>query len=66
MPPKSDKEAQLKELSWRISTSATVVSTFFISFIAFYLSGFGMSSLIFSIILSALIAILLKFRRPLI
>uniref|UniRef100_A0A7J2TGI6 Uncharacterized protein n=1 Tax=Archaeoglobus fulgidus TaxID=2234 RepID=A0A7J2TGI6_ARCFL len=59
----SDKE-RIKELSWRISVSSVVVSVFFVSFIAFYLSGFGLNSMILAVLCSVAAYLATRMSRP--
>ncbi|MEM0215434.1 MAG: hypothetical protein QXU31_00335 [Archaeoglobaceae archaeon] len=55
---------ELRELSWKLSFSSTVVSVFFISFAVFYLAKFGLQNSIFvALLLSLLVAILMKFQK---
>ena len=54
---------RIKELSWRISVSSTVVSVFFVSFIAFYLSGFGPKSFLFAVLCSLVTYLAIRVSR---
>lgn len=55
---------ELRELSWKISFSSTVVSVFFISFLVLYIAKFGLQLSIFvALMLSLLVAILMKFQK---
>lgn len=55
---------ELRELSWKISFSSTVISVFFISFLVFYIAKFGLQLSIFvALMLSLLVAILMGFQK---
>lgn len=59
---RGDKE-KIRELSWKISASSTVVSVFFVTLIAFYLSNFGLRSIFLAAFCSIISYFALKKSR---
>ncbi|TDA29494.1 MAG: hypothetical protein DSO00_04025 [Archaeoglobi archaeon] len=55
---------ELRELSWKISLSSTIISVFFITFSVFYVSRFGFwISVTLAIMLSLTTALLIVLKK---